>query len=101
EGIREDVGNFVSHMERADEEARAALERANSDMARYYDAHRNTHEEFEVGTQVWLDSQNIRTTRRVKKLDDKWFGPYKLTHKYSRNAYRLDPPKSLRVHPTF
>ena len=101
EGVRQDVRDFVSGMERASEEAQAALERAASDMARFYDAHRDVKLEFEVGDQVWLDSRNIRTTRPVKKLDDKWFGPFPITHKYSRNAYRLKLHPALKVHPTF
>jgi hypothetical protein len=101
ENVREDVDTFVSRMEQASEEAQAALSRAASDMARYYDAHRNTREEFNIGDQVWLDSHNIHTTRPAKKLDDKWFGPYPITAKYSRNAYRLALPPTLRIHPTF
>ena len=101
EGVRQDVQDFVSGMERASEEAQAALERAASDMARFYDAHRDVKLELEVGDQVWLDSRNIRTTRPVKKLDDKWFGPFPITHKYSRNAYRLRLPSSMRIHPVF
>ena len=101
EATRQDVGELVSQMEKATEEAQSALARAASDMARFYDAHRDTKVEFNVGDEDWLDSLNIQTTRPMKKLDDKWFGPFKITAKISRNAYRLALPASMRVHPVF
>ena len=97
----EDVDEFVSRMERTVQEAQSAMTLAAEDMARFYNAHRDQAEEFAVGDKVWLDARNISTTRPAKKLDDKWLGPYKITHKYSRNAYRLALPSTLKIHPTF
>ena len=97
----EEAAEFVTRMREAELEAQAALKKAAEDMARFYDRDRNTTVEFEVGDKVWLDSRDIKTTRPMKKLDDKWFGPFPITHKYSRNAYRLELPPTLRIHPTF
>jgi hypothetical protein len=96
----EAVDDFVKRMQSCEQEAKAALAKAADDMKRFYDAHR-TPMEFAVGDSVWLDARDITTTRPTKKFDDKWFGPYKVTEKISRNAYRLALPTSLRVHPVF
>ena len=87
-------------MQEAEREAKAALAKAADDMKRFYDAHR-TVVEFEVGAKVWLDARDISTTRPTKKFDDKWFGPYKILAKISRNAYKLALPSSLKIHPVF
>jgi len=89
-------------MEQATKEARSALVRAADDMARFYDIHRRTAPQYNVGDKVWLSSENIRTARPMKKLDYKWLGPYAIDRVISRNAYRLKLPLSFgQVHPIF
>ena len=58
-------------MEEATKEARSALEKAADDMACFYDVHRQAAPVYKVGDKVWLNAQNISTTRRMKKLDHK------------------------------
>ena len=55
-----------------------------------------------MGDKVWLDGRHIKTQRPIKKLDDRWFGPFEIQKVLSRNAYRLKLPQSFRrVHPVF
>ena len=42
---------------------------------------------FKVGDMVWLDSQNIRTTRPSKKLDYCFLGPFLIIEKVSMHAF--------------
>jgi len=56
---------------------------------------------FQVGDQVWLNSRNIHTTRPAKKLDYKKLGPFKILEKVNNRSYRLDLPKSYKIHPVF
>ena len=63
------------------EEAHAALTKAAEDMARWYNAHRGPTPEYRVGQKVWLSAEDITTTRPMKKLDNKWLGPYAITKK--------------------
>ena len=38
----------------------------------------------------------------MKKLDDKWFGPFKIKESISQNAYRLElSPALAKIHPVF
>ena len=57
---------------------------------------------FNVGTSVWLDARNIRTTRPAKKLDHKRLGPFTVTEVVSTHARRLGLPHTLRsIHNVF
>ncbi|KAI1673224.1 hypothetical protein L13192_04083 [Pyrenophora tritici-repentis] len=56
---------------------------------------------YEVGDEVWLDARNIRTQRASKKLDWKNLGPYRVVRKISSQAYRLDLPATMKIHPVF
>ena len=98
----EAVEEFSARIEKAREEAQSALRQAADDMSRFYNAKRNEHTQFKVGDKVWLDSQNIKTTRPSKKLDDRWFGPFVVERVISNNAYKLKlTPAFRRLHPVF
>jgi RNase H-like domain found in reverse transcriptase/Reverse transcriptase (RNA-dependent DNA polymerase)/Integrase zinc binding domain/Chromo (CHRromatin Organisation MOdifier) domain/Integrase core domain len=56
---------------------------------------------FRVGEKVWLSTRNIKTSRMSKKLDYKRIGPYPIAKVINKNAYRLDLPKTLRIHNVF
>ena len=73
---------------------------AQNQQAKYYDA-KHKRVEYQVGDKVWLLSSNIRTQRPSKKLDWKRLGPYQITEKIGTQAYRLQLPPSLKVHPVF
>ena len=44
---------------------------------------------FKVRDTVWLDSQNIRTTRPSKKLDHHFLGPFLIMEKVLSHAFQL------------
>src|SRR5882672_10556592 len=98
----ETLNDFASRMDAATKEAHWALSRAADDMARFYDAHRREAPLYAVGYKVWLNGQNITTTRLMKKPDHKWLGPYPVDKVISWSAYRLKLPSSFgRTHPVF
>jgi hypothetical protein len=97
----ESVDNFVTRMKASRKEAEAALHQAAEDMARYYDRSRKDAVEYQVGDKVWLEGKDIKTNRPSKKLEDKRYGPYRITKVISPNAYKLQIPNSMRIHPVF
>lgn len=55
---------------------------------------------FKIGDKVWLDAKPI-TIKGVKKLLPRKLGPYTVIDKVGKVDYKLDLPKTLRVHPVF
>ena len=51
-----------------------------------------------VGSRVWLDARNIRTTRPTRKLQYKRLGPFRVKRQVSPYAYELELPTSIRIH---
>jgi len=51
---------------------------------------------FELGNEVWLLSQNLRTERPVQKLDWKRLGRFKVLEKVGSYAYKLDLPQIMK-----
>ena len=98
----EALEDFITRMDAATNEAHSALTKAADDMARFYDLHRQAPPSYKLGDKVWLNAQNITTTRPMKKLDHKWLGLYKINKVVSWNAYGLEIPASFgRTHPVF
>ena len=93
--------DFARHIKDVNELAKSNLERAAEDMKRFHDRHTGTSITYNVGDQVFLDGRNMSTSRPTKKMDDKWFGPFKIVEKVGASAYRLKLPSTMKVHPVF
>ena len=59
--------------------------------------------EFKVGDRVWLNRQNIETTRPSQKLDQKRLRPFKIVDVVgeSKAAFKLKLLPHWRIHPVF
>jgi hypothetical protein len=51
-----------------------------------------------VGSKIWLDARNVRTTHPTRKLDWKRLGPFRVRREVSAYAYELELPASIRIH---
>ena len=63
--------------------------------------HRTAARDFKVGDLVWLNCKNIRSLRPCRKLDFKNSGPFKIIETVGKYAYKLEFPKSIKIHPVF
>jgi len=53
---------------------------------------------IQVGSKVWLDARNIRTTRPTRQLHWKCLGPFGVRKQVTPYAYELEVPASIRIH---
>ena len=83
----EAVNEFTNRMKDTLKEAKA-----KDDMARYYNRRRSPALTFSPGDMVYLDSEDIQTTRPSKKLSHRRLGPYPVERHVGRYAYRLVLP---------
>ena len=83
------------------ETAQNEMKLAQQQQKRFADRHRRSHE-IKVGSYVWLNRRNIKTTRPHQKLDYKKYGPFKVVQEINENAFRLKLPLSLsKIHDVF
>jgi len=87
---------------RADvQNARAAMTAAQARQAKYANQHRRDCV-FEVGDKVWLSASHLRLPAAAnvrRKLQPRFYGPYRISEVISRVAYRLDLPQNFKIHP--
>jgi hypothetical protein len=58
-------------MKELGEQVMKALEKANSQMKKQFNKHRQSPREYSIRDKVWLEATNLKTKRPTKKMDDK------------------------------
>ena len=98
----EAADDFVQRIKTSQDDARAAMAKAQEMMARAYDQSKRAPIEYHPGDQVYLKGTNIHSDRPVKKLDDRQYGPFKVDKLVGLASYRLHLPKTWKtIHPVF
>ena len=103
--ICDEAADFMQRHRYLWEVARANLLRAQADQKKYADRHRR-EERYQVGDEVLL-STNFKDltlvqdpgSRRAAKLTARFVGPFRITKVVNDNAYELELPPQLRIHP--
>jgi hypothetical protein len=69
---------------------------------KHYADQNSTPKQFNVGDRVMLSTQNLKLLNQPsKKFRARYIGPYNIIEKISSQAYKLDLPSSMKVHPVF
>ena len=92
---------FAREIKERHEEARAALVRSQEEMKRQTDRSRKEAEEYRVGDKVLISTKDFSVElmkRAMKKLMEKFIGPYVVKKIVSENAVELELLVSLRIH---
>ena len=55
---------------------------------------------YAPGDKVWLNSKYIKT-KHNRKLEAKFFGPFRVLHPVGKQAYKLELPRKWRIHDVF
>jgi hypothetical protein len=98
------VTNFLDRHRYIWTAAKQNMLKAQSDQKRYADKHRRA-EEFAVGDEVLLSTRDLQLAadsserHRAAKLTSRFIGPLKVTRVINPNAYELELPPQLRIHP--
>ena len=78
----------------------AQVKKAVETQAKYYNA-KHKPRTYNVGDMVYLNSKNITLTRLSKKLDFKFYKPYKVDVLVGKQTYCLKLPPSMKIHNIF
>ena len=96
----EAVVQFTSRMQKDFQAAGQQLNQARQQMMHQTDSSRRVLE-FQEGDLVLLSTKHIRFRQCPTKLQRRFVGPFKITQKVSRVAYRLQLPENWSMHPVF
>ena len=100
-GKNEKAEEFIREMKERYKEARAVLVRSQEKMKRQVDRNRKKAEEYRVGDKILISMKDFSAElmkRAMKKLMEKFIGPYMIRKIVSENMVELELLASLRVH---
>jgi len=101
-GKHKGAKRFAKRMKNMQEEAKAALQKAQEKMKQYADRERGEVEEYRVGDLVLLSTKDLKyqmVGRHMDKFTERFVGPYKVKAIISSNAIELDLPSTVKIHP--
>jgi len=101
-GKNKKAEEFAREMKERHEEARVVLVKAQEKMKRQVDRNRKEAEEYRVEDKVLISTKDFSMElmkRAMKKLTEKFIGPYVVKKIVSENAVELELLVSLRIYP--
>lgn len=101
--------DYVHTMQEDVKEARKELEKAQQRQKFYADKHRGESPDFKVREKVllatqrnWYSQPNFKfKSPGTPKLLPRWIGPFVITERIGKVAYRLKLPANLKIHDVF
>jgi len=77
------------------------MKEAQKNMKKQFDKKRRNPQELKVGNNVWLENKNIHSNRPSKKLDNKRYGPFKISKDIGSGAFELELLEGWMIHNIF
>jgi len=100
-GKYEGAEKFVMKMKEIQEEAKAALGKAQEEMKKYADKKRGEVDDYKVEDLVMLSTKDLKyqiVGRRTEKLIERFVGPYRIKKIISSNVVELELPSTVKIH---
>jgi hypothetical protein len=91
---------FIERIQHIRQQVQDILQKSNAKYKQRHDQHRVPHK-FQVGDKVWLHLQKERLTGPHRKLRPLCYGSYTITKVVGDNAFELNIPPFLGLHPVF
>ena len=99
-GKVESATEFVEKMKKVYEEARVVLKKMQEEMKRYMDQSRKETKDWKKGNRVLLSTKDLVFKERpVRKLTERYVGPYVIEEVVLSNTVKLQLPTSMRIYP--
>jgi len=77
------------------------MEEAQKRIKKQFDKKRWNPQGLKVGNNMWLENKNIHSNRPSKKLDNKRYGPFRISKDIGSGAFQLQLPEGWMIHNVF
>jgi len=95
------VEEFTKNIQESWEHAAQAIKEAQRNMKQQFNKKRRNPQDLKVGDHVWLENKNIQSNQPSKKLDNKRYGPFRITKDIGSGAFQLELPEGWMIHNVF
>ena len=77
------------------------MEEAQKIIKRQFNKKRYNPQGLKIRDNMWLESKNIHSNRLSKTLDNKKYGPFKISKNIGLGAFQLELPEGWAIHDVF
>jgi len=95
------VEDFLIGVQKSWEHVTKVIEGAQKNMKKQFNKKRRNPQELKVGDNMWLENKNIQSNRPSKKLDNKRYGPFRISKDIGSGAFQLELPEGWAIHNVF
>ena len=95
------VEKFMKKLQESWKHTAQVIEESQRNMKRQFDKRRRNPQGLKVGEHVWLENKNIQSNRPSKKLDNKRYGPFRITKDIGLGAFQLELLEGWMIHNVF
>jgi len=92
---------FIEKIKEIQEEVKAVLGRAQEEIKKYADKKRGEANDYKVRDLVMLSTKDLKyqmVRRKMKKLIERFIGPYKIKKIVSLNVVKLKLSSTIKIH---
>jgi len=87
------VEDFLVGLQKSWEQATKVIEETQKSMKKQFNKKRKNPQGLKVGDNMWLENKNIYSNRPSKKLDNKRYGPFRISKDIGLEAFQLELPE--------
>jgi len=77
------------------------MEEVQKMIKRQFDKRRRNPQGLKVSNNVWLENKNIHLNQPSMKLDNKRYGPFRISKDIGSGAFQLELPEEWMIHNVF
>ena len=92
---------FLIGLQKSWKEATKSMEEAQKNMKKQFNKKRRNPQGLKVGDNVWLENKNIHSNRPSKKLDQKRYGPFRISKNIGLRVFQLELLEGWMIHNVF
>jgi len=95
------VEEFFGGLQKSWEQAMKSMEEVKKNIKRQFDKKRQNSQGLIIRDNIWLENKNIQLNRPLKKLDNKRYGPFRISKNIGSGVFQLELSEGWAIHNIF
>ena len=95
------IEEFMKNLQESWEHTMYAMKEAQKNIKQQFDKKRRNPQGLKAGDHVWLENKNIQSNRPSKKLDNKRYGPFRITKDIGLGVFQLELQEEWMIYNVF
>ena len=84
------VEEFLIGLQKSWEQVNKAMEEVQKNMKKQFDKKRRTSQGLKIRDNMWLENKNIHLNQPLKKLNNKRYGPFRISKDIGSGAFEVE-----------